>query len=179
MKRPEIETPAHLIDAQRPGLRQDRADAGRRVEDRRTVCARPSGRRAGPAGSTVCCRALLAGASGQLRNKATTAGQSAAADALSLFLRYQPAVQQAQPRQRLCRHGRCHPPTCGDRLQRRLDATHQRHGVIAMRTLDATVQTVSSGRHDLQHPDRRSPPSAGEHAHIETTPNGRRVDHVA
>ncbi len=71
----EIETPTHLIDVNHIGLDNiaDTADGGLRIGAlvRNTDCAaNPRVRRDYP----VLCRAIVAGASGQLRNKATTGG---------------------------------------------------------------------------------------------------------
>ena len=72
----QIETPTHLIDVNGLGARQDRADAGGRAAHRRAGAQHRSRRRSRACGATMaCCRARCSpGASGQLRNKATTAG---------------------------------------------------------------------------------------------------------
>ncbi len=60
---------------QRPRARQDRGDGRGRAAHRRAGAQHRSRRRCARAARLWrCCRALLAGASGQLRNKATTAG---------------------------------------------------------------------------------------------------------
>ena len=71
----QIETPAHSDRRQPPGARQARGHAGRRPAHRRAGAQqRPRRRPARAHGLCGAGRALLAGASGQLRNKATTAG---------------------------------------------------------------------------------------------------------
>ncbi len=77
---------------QRSGARHDRGDRRGRAAHRRAGAQhRSCGRRARAARlRRAVARACVAGASGQLRNKATTGGQSAAAHALPVFLRHQP-----------------------------------------------------------------------------------------
>ena len=126
----QIETPTHLIDVN--GLALDKIettpDGGLRIGAlvRNTdLAADPRVRR----DYGLLSRALLAGASGQLRNKATTAGNLLQRTRCPVFLRHQPAVQQTPARQRLLRHRRVQPPACGDRRERCLhrDAS-ERHG---------------------------------------------------
>jgi xanthine dehydrogenase YagS FAD-binding subunit len=175
----EIETPTHLIDVN--GLGLDRIEAtpegGLRIGAlvRNTdLAADPRVRR----DYGVLSRALLAGASGQLRNKATTAGNLLAADALSLFLRHQPAVQQAQARQWLFRDRRHQPPARRHRDERRLhrDAS-ERHGCrdARARCSVATVRPDGSARTIPIADFHRLP---GNTPHIETTLEARRTDHV-
>ena len=87
-------------------------------------------------------RALLAGASGQLAQQGDDGWQPAPAHALPVFLRHQSAVQQAQPGQRLRGDRRLQPAACGHRRQRACIATHPSDMAVAMRALDATVETV-------------------------------------
>jgi len=125
----EIETPAHLIDVN--GLALDKIEGtpegGLRIGAlvRNTdLAAEARVRRSYP----LLSRALLAGASGQLRNMADC-GQSPSADALPILLRHQPAVQQTGPGQRLRRDRRLHAPSRDRRYKRRVhrDAS-KRHG---------------------------------------------------
>ncbi len=90
----EIEAPAHLIDVGRLPLAQieDAADGGLRIGAMTTnshVAADARVRSRWP----VLTQAIVAGGSGQLRNKATTGGKPAAADPLRLFLRHRQALQ--------------------------------------------------------------------------------------
>ncbi len=95
----EIETPPHLIDVNGLGLDQIEAtpegglQIGALVRNTDLAADERVRRDYG-----LLSRALLAGASGQLRNKATTAGQPAAADPLPLLLRHQPTLQQTRSR---------------------------------------------------------------------------------
>ena len=71
----EVETPAHLIDITRLGL--DKTEATRDGGLRIGALVRNADLAADPrirTGYAVLSRALLSGASGQLRNKATTGG---------------------------------------------------------------------------------------------------------
>ena len=87
---------------QRPRARQDRADAGRRPAHRRAGAQHRSRRRC--ARAARLWRALARAARrrlGPAAQQGDDRGQSAAAHALPLFLRHQPALQQAPARQRL------------------------------------------------------------------------------
>ena len=117
----EIETPAHLIDVN--GLALDKIEAtpdgGLRIgalvrntdlaadervrRDYGLLVARAARRRLGPAAQQGDDR-----------------GQPAAAHALPLFLRHQPALQQTPARQRLRGDRRLQPPARGHRRERRL-----------------------------------------------------------
>ena len=116
----QIEAPAHLIDVN--GLGLDRIEptpeGGLRIGAlvRNTDLAADERVRRDYG---VLSRALLAGATGQLRNKATTAGQPAPAHPLPVLLRHQHALQQAPARQRLLGDRRRHPPAGGDRRRAR------------------------------------------------------------
>ena len=114
----QIETPAHLIDVN--GLGLDRIEAtpegGLRIGAlvRNTDLAADERVRRDYG---VLARALLAGASGQLRNKATTAGNLLQRTRCPYFYDTA-ALQQAPARQRLRRDRRGDAPACGDRRQR-------------------------------------------------------------
>ena len=114
----EIETPKHLIDVN--GLGFDKIeptpDGGLRIGAlvRNTDLAADERIRRDYG---VLSRAIVAGASGQLRNKATTAWQLAPAHPLPVFLRHQPALQQAQARQRLRGPRRLQPAVGGHRRE--------------------------------------------------------------
>ena len=103
----EIETPVHLIDVNALALDKIEVtpDGGLRIGAlvRNTdLAADERVRREYP----LLSRALLAGASGQLRNKATTAGNLLQRTRCAVFLRHEPALQQTPARQRLQRHRR-------------------------------------------------------------------------
>ncbi len=143
----EIERPTHLVDVNRIGgidAIEATADGGLRIGAlvRNTALAADARVRKDYA---VLSRALLAGASGQLRNKATTAGNLLQRTRCPYF--YDPA--------RPC--NKRDPGTgCSaiEGFSRNLAvigvsdaciATHPSDMAIAMRVLDATVETVSPG----------------------------------
>jgi hypothetical protein len=126
----QIETPAHLIDVNGLGLDriEETKDGGLRIGAlvRNTDLAADARVRRDYA---VLSRALLAGASGQLRNKRDDGRQSPAAHALPLFLRHQHGLQQTPARQRLRGARRLQPPACGGGRQRGLHRhASVRHG---------------------------------------------------
>ena len=174
----QIETPAHLIDVNDLGARQDRADAGRRLEDRRAGAQhRSRGRRAraarlrrarrarcspAPPGScatrrprrATCCSARAAPTSTTPTSRAT----SAARQRLRGDRRLQPAARHR--RRERCLH-RDAPERHGGR-----DARARCDG------RDGAAQRL--GAHD---PDRRLPPAAGQHAAHRERARARRADH--
>jgi hypothetical protein len=168
----EIETPAHLIDVN--GLSLDKieptAEGGLRIGAlvRNTDLAADSRVRRDYG---VLSRALLAGASGQLRNKATTA------DALSLFLRHQPALQQTPARQRLRGDRRVQPPARRGGRKRSLHRhPSERHGGGDARAR-CHGGNRAAGRRDANDPDRRLSPPARQHAPSRDGTFAGRVDH--
>ncbi|HTW85590.1 MAG TPA: FAD binding domain-containing protein [Candidatus Sulfotelmatobacter sp.] len=116
----QVETPAHLIDLTRLDLDRidDTPDGGIRVGALVTNTAlAANGRVRREYG--VLSRAIVAGASGQLRNKATTGGNLLQRTRCPYF-RYQSAVQQAPARHGLRGDRRREPPAGRHRRQRRL-----------------------------------------------------------
>ena len=141
----QIETPTHLVDVN--GLGLDRIEAtpegGLRVGAlvRNTDLAADARVRKDYA---VLSRALLAGASGQLRNKATTAGNLLQRTRCPYFYDTAQACNKRQP------GSGC---SALDGVSRQLAvigaseaciATHPGDMAVAMRVLDATVETVDS-----------------------------------
>ncbi|MCQ4310500.1 xanthine dehydrogenase family protein subunit M [Pseudomonas stutzeri] len=139
----EIETPMHLIDVN--GLKLDKiestAEGGIRIGAlvSNTALAADTGVRRDYA---VLSRALLAGASGQLRNKATTAGNLLQRTRCPYFYDTNQPCNKRQP-----------GSGCGalKGFSRQLAvvgvsdaciATHPSDMAVAMRVLDATVETV-------------------------------------
>ncbi|MDP9095655.1 MAG: xanthine dehydrogenase family protein subunit M [Pseudomonadota bacterium] len=139
----QIETPAHLIDVGRIGLDtiEPTPQGGLRIGAlvRNTdLAADQRVRRDYP----VLSRALLAGASGQLRNKATTAGNLLQRTRCSYFYDTAQPCNKRQP-------GSGCPAIEG--ISRQLGivgtsstciATHPGDMSVAMRVLDATIHTV-------------------------------------
>ena len=139
----QIETPVHLIDINRVGL--DRIDAlpdgGLRIGAlmRNTDLAGDARVRRDYA---VLSRALLAGASGQLRNKATTAGNLLQRTRCPYF------YDTAQPCNKRVPGSGCGALQGFNRAHAIVGAsnsciaTHPSDMAVAMRVLDATVDTV-------------------------------------
>ena len=141
----EIETPGHLIDVNRIGLDTIEAtpDGGLRIGAlvRNTALAADVRVRRDYA---VLSRALVSGASGQLRNKATTAGNLLQRTRCPYF--YDPA----KPCNKREPGSGCSAlegfsrnlAVCG--VSDACIATHPSDMAVAMRVLDATVETVGS-----------------------------------
>ncbi|RZL94290.1 MAG: xanthine dehydrogenase family protein subunit M [Variovorax sp.] len=139
----QVETPTHLIDINRLGLDQveELANGGLRIGAlvRNTdLAAHPRVRR----DYAVLSRALLAGASGQLRNKATTAGNLLQRTRCPYFYDTTKPCNKRQP------GSGCSALGGFDRNLAILDtseqciATHPSDMAVGMRVLDATVETV-------------------------------------
>jgi len=165
----EIEAPAHLVDINRIGLDriEETPEGGLRIGAlvRNTaLAADPRIRR----DYAVLARALLAGASGQLRNKATTAGNLLQRTRCPYFYDPDTPCNKRQP------GSGC---SALEGFSRNLAvigasdaciATHPSDMAVAMRVLDATVETVAADG------TQRAIPIAGFHRlpgdtpHIET-----------
>ena len=141
----QIETPAHLVDVNGLGLDQIEAtpEGGLRVGAlvRNTDLATDARVRKNYG---VLSRALLAGASGQLRNKATTAGNLLQRTRCPYFYDTAQACNKRQP------GSGC---SALDGVSRQLAvigaseaciATHPGDMAVAMRVLDATVETIDA-----------------------------------
>lgn len=162
----QIETPAHLVDVNGLGLDSiDRTpDGGVRIGAlvRNTDLAADAGiRRDYP----LLSRALLAGASGQLRNKATTAGNLLQRTRCPYF------YDTAQPCNKRLPGSGCAALEGFNRSlaivgsSRACIATHPSDMAVAMRALDATVETVRADG------ATRSIPIAVLHREPGTTPH--------
>ncbi|KXG87829.1 FAD binding domain-containing protein [Agrobacterium bohemicum] len=165
----EIETPTHLIDVNGLGLDTIEAtsDGGLRIGAmvRNTDLA---------AHTTVrkdyglLSRALVAGASGQLRNKATTAGNLLQRTRCPYFYDTNQPCNKRQPGSGCSAIGGFSRQHAIVGVSETCIATHPSDMAIAMRALDATVETVKSDA------KRRSIPIAdfyrlpGDTPHIET-----------
>jgi len=171
----EIETPAHLIDINPLELDaiEDTQDGGLRIGAlvRNTdLAAHPRVRR----DYSVLTRALVAGASGQLRNKATTAGNLLQRTRCPYFYDVNMACNKRRP------GSGC---SALDGLSRQLAvvgvsdaciATHPGDMPVALRALDARVETVNAQgetrsialadfyRPPADTPDRENALAAGE-----------------
>lgn len=175
----EIEAPTHLVDINGLGLDRidDTPDGGLRIgalvrNSDLAADARVRSRYA------VLARALLAGASGQLRNRATTAGNLLQRTRCYYF--YDPA----KPCNKREPGSGCSALEGFNRIHAIVGqsqaciATHPSDMAVAMRLLDAVVETASAG-------GGRSIPIAGFHRlpgeepHIDTTlAPGELITHV-
>ncbi|MBR0870790.1 xanthine dehydrogenase family protein subunit M [Bradyrhizobium tropiciagri] len=139
----EIETPAHLIDVN--GLALDRIeetpDGGLRVGAlvRNTDLAADGRVRRDYA---VLSRALLAGASGQLRNKATTAGNLLQRTRCPYFYDTNLPCNKRKPGSGCAAIGGASRQHAVVGASEACIATHPSDMAVAMRALDATVETI-------------------------------------
>ena len=139
----EIETPTHLIDVN--GLALDKieptSDGGLRIGAlvRNTdLAADPRIRR----DYGVLSRALVAGASGQLRNKATTAGNLLQRTRCPYFYDTNQPCNKRQPGSGCAAIGGFTRQLAVIGASDACIATHPSDMAVAMRALDATVETV-------------------------------------
>jgi xanthine dehydrogenase YagS FAD-binding subunit len=166
----EIETPSHLIDVNHLGLDtiDDTPAGGLRIGAlvRNTdLAAHPRVRRDYP----VLSRALLAGASGQLRNRATTAGNLLQRTRCPYFYDSNMPCNKRNPGSGCAAIGGHTRELAIIGTSDRCIATHPGDMAVAMRVLDAVVETVRADG------DTRSIPIAelhrlpGDTPHIDTT----------
>jgi xanthine dehydrogenase YagS FAD-binding subunit len=139
----EIETPTHLIDVN--GIALDKIettpDGGLRIGAlvRNTdLAADPRVRR----DYGLLSRALLAGASGQLRNKATTAGNLLQRTRCPYFYDTNQPCNKRQPGSGCAAIGGFSRQHAVVGISDACIATHPSDMAVALRTLDATVETV-------------------------------------
>jgi xanthine dehydrogenase YagS FAD-binding subunit len=139
----QVETPAHLIDINRLKLDQieDAPNGGLRIGAlvRNTdLAAHPRVRR----DYAVLSRALLAGASGQLRNKATTAGNLLQRTRCPYFYDTTKPCNKRNPGTGCSALGGFDRNLAILGTSDQCIATHPSDMAVAMRVLDATVQTA-------------------------------------
>jgi xanthine dehydrogenase YagS FAD-binding subunit len=140
----QIETPSHLIDVN--GLSLDEIEPtpegglriGALVRNTDLAADRRVRRDYG-----VLSRALLAGASGQLRNKATTAGNLLQRTRCPYFYDTNQACNKRQPGSGCAAIGGFSRQHAVIGASEACIATHPSDMAVAMRALDATVETVS------------------------------------
>src|SRR5204863_1344272 len=139
----EIETPTHLIDVN--GLTLDKieptAEGGLRIGAlvRNTDLAADARVRRDYG---VLSRALLAGASGQLRNKATTAGNLLQRTRCPYFYDTNQPCNKRQPGSGCAAIGGFSRLLAVVGASEACIATHPSDMAVAMRALDATVETI-------------------------------------
>lgn len=139
----QIETPTHLVDVNALALDrvEDTPDGGLRVGAlvRNTdLAAHPRVRR----DYAVLSRALLAGASGQLRNKATTGGNLLQRTRCPYFYDTAQPCNKRQPGSGCAAIGGVARQLAVLGGSEACIATHPSDMAVAMRVLDATVETV-------------------------------------
>jgi xanthine dehydrogenase YagS FAD-binding subunit len=141
----EVETPTHLIDVNHLGLDkiEDTPDGGLRIGTQvrnSDLAADPRVRQR----YGVLSRALLSGASGQLRNKATTGGNLLQRTRCYYFYDTTKPCNKREP------GSGCSAIDGYNRIlavvgtSSKCIATHPSDMAVAMRALDATIETVSS-----------------------------------
>jgi xanthine dehydrogenase YagS FAD-binding subunit len=165
----EIETPAHLIDVN--GLALDKieptSDGGLRIGAlvRNTdLAADPRVRR----DYGVLSRALVAGASGQLRNKATTAGNLLQRTRCPYFYDTNQPCNKRQPGSGCAAIGGFSRQLAVIGASESCIATHPSDMAVAMRAIDATVATVRPDGSERSIPIAQFHRLPGDTPHIET-----------
>jgi xanthine dehydrogenase YagS FAD-binding subunit len=142
----QIEAPPHLIDVNGLGLDkiEPGADGGLRIGAlvRNTDLASDARVRRDYG---VLSRALLAGASGQLRNRASTAGNLLQRTRCPYFYDTQQACNKRQPGSGCAALDGVNRQHAVLGASRACIATHPSDMAVAMRVLDATVETVRPG----------------------------------
>jgi len=165
----QIETPAHLVDVQ--DLKLDRIektdDGGLRIGAlvRNTALAADDRVRRDYG---VLSRALLAGASGQLRNKATTAGNLLQRTRCPYFYDTNQACNKRKPGSGCAAIGGFSRQLGVIGTSEACIATHPSDMAVAMRLLDATVETVQPGGATRNIPIAAFHRLPGNTPHIET-----------
>jgi xanthine dehydrogenase YagS FAD-binding subunit len=165
----QIETPAQLIDVN--GLDLDRieatAEGGLRIGAlvRNTDLAADARVRRDYG---VLSRALLAGASGQLRNKATTAGNLLQRTRCGYFYDTAQPCNKRQPGSGCAAIGGVTRQLAVIGASEACIATHPSDMAVAMRALDAVVETVKADGTTRQIPIAAFHRLPGETPHLET-----------
>jgi len=161
----QIETPAHLIDVNHLGLDriEKTADGGLRIGAlvRNTDLAADKSVRRDYA---VLSRALLAGASGQLRNKATTAGNLLQRTRCPYFYDTNMACNKRRPGSGCAAIGGYSRQLGVVGVSKSCIATFPGDMAVALRVLDAVVETINA------HGRTRSIPIADLHRLWEDNP---------
>jgi xanthine dehydrogenase YagS FAD-binding subunit len=165
----QIETPTHLIDVNRLALDKIEAtpDGGLRIGAlvRNTDLAADARVRRDYG---VLSRALLAGASGQLRNKATTAGNLLQRTRCPYFYDTNQPCNKRQPGSGCAAIGGYSRQHAVVGVSDACIATHPSDMTVAMRALDATVETVRPDATTRSIPIADFHRLAGDTPHIET-----------
>ena len=166
----QIETPTHLVDVNRVGLDriEPTPDGGLRIGAmvRNTdLAADPRVRR----DYGVLSRALLAGASGQLRNKATTAGNLLQRTRCPYFYDTDQACNKRVPGSGCAAIGGYSRQLGVVGISDACIATHPSDMAVAMRVLDAVVETIDPDGRSRAVPFADVHRLPGDTPHLETT----------
>ncbi|QRE77037.1 FAD binding domain-containing protein [Methylobacterium aquaticum] len=166
----QIETPTHLVDVNRLPL--DRIEATQDGGLRIGAMVRNSDLAADERVRRdygVLSRALLAGASGQLRNKATTAGNLLQRTRCPYFYDTATPCNKRQPGSGCSAIGGFNRILAVVGTSDQCIATHPSDMAVAMRTLDATVETVTPDGTERKRPIADLHRLPGDTPEIETT----------
>jgi xanthine dehydrogenase YagS FAD-binding subunit len=166
----EIETPKHLIDVTRLGLDkiEEMPDGGLRIGAlvRNTdLAAHERVRR----DYGVLSRALVAGATGQLRNMATTAGNLLQRTRCPYFYDTNQPCNKRKPGSGCGAIGGFSRPHAVVGVSNACIATHPSDMAVAMRILDATVETIRPDGSGRKIPIAEFHRLPGDKPHIDTT----------
>ena len=169
----QVETPTHLIDLNSlGGLGLDRieatGDGGLRIGAlvRNTDLAADARVRRDYG---VLSRALLAGASGQLRNRATTAGNLLQRTRCPYFYDTDQPCNKRQPGSGCSAIGGMSRPLAVIGVSEACIASHPSDMAVAMRVLDATVETLRADGQTRRIPIADLHRLPGNTPHLETT----------
>lgn len=165
----EIETPVHLIDVNALALDsiEPTAEGGLRIGAlvRNTDLAADARVRRDYA---VLARALLAGASGQLRNRATTAGNLLQRTRCPYFYDTNQPCNKRQPGSGCAALKGYSRQLAVVGASEACIATHPSDMAVAMRVLDAVVETVNPDGHERRIPLADFYRAPGDTPHLET-----------
>ena len=174
----EIETPTHLVDVN--GLALDQIETtpegGLRIGAlvRNTDLAADERVRRDYG---LLSRALLAGASGQLRNRATTAGNLLQRTRCPYFYDTNQPCNKRQPGSGCAAIGGFSRQHAVVGVSEACIATHPSDMAVALRALDAVVETVQPDGTTRSIPIAELHRLPGDTPHVETTLAARRADH--
>ncbi len=166
----EIETPAHLIDVGPLGLDtiEETDEGGLRIGALVTNTDLASDSRV-RRDYGVLSRAIVAGASGQLRNRATTAGNLLQRTRCPYFYDTNQACNKRKPGSGCSAIGGFSRQLAVIGVSDSCIATHPSDMAVAMRVLDAQVETVSAAGETKVIPIADFHRLPGDQPHIDTT----------
>lgn len=166
----EIETPQHLIDVN--GLAFDTLEATREGGLRIGALVRNTDLAAAPEvrrGYAVLSRALVSGASGQLRNKATTAGNLLQRTRCSYFYDTNQPCNKRRPGTGCSALGGMSRQQAVIGVSDACIASHPSDMAVAMQALDAAVETLNASGQTRTFPLAQLYRAPGDTPHLEYT----------